>query len=98
MTFVRLVNPPLTHGHEALVEREGDEVLSITFLDECRPARATGSWLDVWERLPTHKSPGSRANLIRCAAAILNAKYAAERVQWRLVTPLITKEQIAHGQ
>lgn len=56
----------------------------FTFVDEKRPARATGTMKWPLEGL------GSRRNLIRCAGAILNAKYERERAAWRLVTPLLS--------
>lgn len=77
--------------------------------DEPRPARVIESQ-EHWERLPKVRldpyiyqalretppeSLGSRLNLIRQAALILNAKYVRQRAEWAVLHPKLTREQLA---
>lgn len=61
-------------------------------LTDKQPARAVGEM--HWPKKPL-EGRGSRRNLIMQAAAILNAKYERQRAEWRLVTPLISTQEIA---
>jgi len=61
----------------------------FTLLDEKRPARTTGRM-----RWP-QDGPGSRVNLIRCAAAILNAKYERERAAWAVSHPFVARDELS---